>query len=230
MPVLAAVRGEKGLRIAVCPRSWWSPNGRQAHHEAFPGVLNGRHHRRCGLSQLGGNWAPDERPALRVLLHRDPDYAIKLLRQTPSAGGIALGNSDRIERGRAVVEADSPRKGVRHVPRGTFVAVIGHRVSPLVTANSLLKTRLATGQQHCGQRDSAVRRNSPSRCTQRALFQNVLEKTLTASALPICACWIAAQIEHGKRSVRMTVGFATIPFDAQRGLPTLRPTGEQLHS
>jgi acyl-coenzyme A thioesterase PaaI-like protein len=121
---------EKGLRLRsfaagdelVCE---WTP---QAHHEAFPGMLNGGI---IGtLLDCHSNWA-----AAWHLLHRTraselpstvtADFHVKLLAPTPSTGPVHLRarvveSTDR----KAVVEATLQAGGaVTATCRGTFVAV-----------------------------------------------------------------------------------------------------------
>jgi acyl-coenzyme A thioesterase PaaI-like protein len=120
----------KGLRIRSLPEgdevvADWTP---EAHHEAFPGMLNGGII--GALLDCHGNWtaawhlmrtAGADRPPVTVTA----DYAVKLRRPTPSAGPLRL-RARVVESSadRAVVEASLEAKGaVCATCRGTFVAV-----------------------------------------------------------------------------------------------------------
>ena len=103
----------------------WTP---QPHHEAFPGILNGGII--GALLDCHANWAAAwhlmqksgaETPPCTVTA----DYAVKLLRPTPTSGPIEL-VARPVEVGdeRAVVEAELRAGGkVCATARGTFVAV-----------------------------------------------------------------------------------------------------------
>ena len=121
---------EKGLRIrsfaegdeTVCV---WQP---EKHHEAFPGVLNGGII--GALLDCHSNWAAAYHLMKRTGAERPPctvtaDYAIKLLRPTPTDGVIHL--KARVVEStdeRAVVEAELTANGKTCATcRGTFVAV-----------------------------------------------------------------------------------------------------------
>ena len=121
---------EKGLRIRSFPKgdevvADWTP---EPHHEAFPGVLNG------GI--IGSildchcNWtaawalmkkAGADSPPCTVTA----DYAIKLLRPTPTDGPVHLAaRVVELKDDRVVVEATLTAGGkVCDTCRGTFVAV-----------------------------------------------------------------------------------------------------------
>lgn len=126
----------KGLRIksrvdeatgeVVCD---WTP---EAHHEAFPGMLNGGII--GALLDCHSNWAATYHLMQRQGLPTPPctvtaDYAIKLRRPTPSAQPVHL-RAKVVEStdDRAVVEATLSSGGqVCATCRGTFVAVkLGH--------------------------------------------------------------------------------------------------------
>ena len=120
----------KGLRIRSFPQgdevvADWTP---EPHHEAFPGVLNGGII--GSLLDCHCNWtaayalmrqAGAESPPCTVTA----DYAIKLLRPTPTNGPVQL--SARIvelKDDRAIVEGTLSAGGkVCDTCRGTFVAV-----------------------------------------------------------------------------------------------------------
>lgn len=120
----------QGLRVESRPEgdgvvAHWTP---QPHHEAFPGVLNGGII--GALLDCHSNWA-----AAHHLMRRDEadappctvtaDYAVKLLRPTPSAQPLILRAHVVDSTGdRAVVEATLESGGkVCATCRGTFVAV-----------------------------------------------------------------------------------------------------------
>ncbi len=120
----------KGLKIRSFPKgdevvAEWTP---EAHHEAFPGVLNG------GIigalldchSNWTSAWALMEKnkeaiPPCTVTA----DYAIKLLRPTPSNTQIFLSAKvAELKEDRAVIEAILMANGKTCATcRGTFVAV-----------------------------------------------------------------------------------------------------------
>lgn len=121
---------ERGLRI----RSFvdgekvvadWTP---QPHHEAFPGVLNGGI---IGtLLDCHSNWTAVHHLMKKSGSETAPccvtaDYAIKLLRPTPTDGPVHLeAKVVESDEDRAVVEATLTAKGkVTATCRGTFVAV-----------------------------------------------------------------------------------------------------------
>lgn len=124
----------RGLHIRSFPQgdevvATWQP---EAHHEAFPGVLNGGII--GALLDCHCNWT-----AAWFLMQRDhaaqppctvtADYAIKLLRPTPTDGPVAL--TARVvdsAADRATVEGVLSAAGKpRATCRGTFVAVqAGH--------------------------------------------------------------------------------------------------------
>lgn len=120
----------KGLRIRSFPQgdtvvADWSP---ESHHEAFPGVLNGGVI--GSLLDCHCNWtaawhlmqkAGDTRPPCTVTA----EYAIKLLRPTPTRGILHL-SAKVVEStaDRAVIEGELTAGGkVCATCRGTFVAV-----------------------------------------------------------------------------------------------------------
>jgi acyl-coenzyme A thioesterase PaaI-like protein len=121
---------EKGLRI----RSFvlgeeviaeWTP---QPHHEAFPGVLNGGII--GSLLDCHSNWAATWHLMQKAGATHPPctvtaDYAIKLLRPTPSNGPVQLtATIAESTEDRAVVDAKLMAGGkLCAVCRGTFVAV-----------------------------------------------------------------------------------------------------------
>ena len=121
---------EKGLRIRSFVRgdevvAEWTP---EPHHEAFPGALNGGI---IGtLLDCHSNWTATWHLMQKNRASSPPctvtaDYAIKLLRPTPSCGPVLL-TAKVVESGedRAVVEAQLTSGGkVCATCRGTFVAV-----------------------------------------------------------------------------------------------------------
>lgn len=124
---------EKGLRIRSFPAEGnpdeviadWKP---EAHHEAFPGMLNGGII--GSLLDCHSNWTATWHLMRRNKLPAPPctvtaDYSIKLLRPTPTNGTIHL--SARVVESkddRATVEATLTAGGkVCATCRGTFVAV-----------------------------------------------------------------------------------------------------------
>jgi len=124
----------KGLRIRSFPEgdelvAEWTP---EPHHEAFPGVLNGGII--GSLLDCHCNWA-----AAWFLMQRSgassppctvtADYAIKLLRPTPTDGPLQLrARVVEASADRAIVEGELIAGGkVCDTCRGTFVAVTeGH--------------------------------------------------------------------------------------------------------
>jgi len=120
----------KGLRVRSFARgdevvAEWTP---EPHHEAFPGVLNGGII--GSLLDCHSNWTAAyflmkqsgaESPPCTVTA----DYAIKLLRPTPTQGVIQLvAKPVEIQNDRAVIEAKLIAGGkVCDTCRGTFVAV-----------------------------------------------------------------------------------------------------------
>jgi acyl-coenzyme A thioesterase PaaI-like protein len=121
---------EKGLRIRSFARGEevvadWKP---EPHHEAFPGMLNGGIV--GALLDCHSNWTAAYHLMRRNALERAPctvtaDYAVKLLRPTPTATTLHL--SARVVESRddrAVVEAEITADGKTCATcRGTFVAV-----------------------------------------------------------------------------------------------------------
>jgi acyl-coenzyme A thioesterase PaaI-like protein len=121
---------EKGLRIRSFVRgdevvAEWRA---EKHHEAFEGMLSGGV--TGTLLDCHSNWAATHHLMLRAGAETPPctvtsEYAVKLLRPTPTDGPILLAarvveSSDD----RAVVEATLSAAGkVRATCRGTFVAV-----------------------------------------------------------------------------------------------------------
>ena len=120
----------QGLRVGSRPDgegvvAEWTP---QPHHEAFPGVLNGGII--GALLDCHSNWAAAYHLMRREQASAPPctvtaDYAVKLLRPTPSDQSLILrahvvdSSADR-----AVVEATLESAGkVCATCRGTFVAV-----------------------------------------------------------------------------------------------------------
>lgn len=121
---------EKGLRIRSFARGTevvceWRP---EHYHEAFPGMLNGGI---IGtLLDCHSNWtaarhlmqlADKEQPPCTVTA----DYAIKLLRPTPTDGALTLvARVVQSQVDRAIVEAELIARGkLCATCRGTFVAV-----------------------------------------------------------------------------------------------------------
>lgn len=121
---------EKGLRIRSFARgeetfAEWQP---AKHHEAFPGMLNGGII--GALLDCHSNWAAAHHLMRRGGLEHPPctvtaDYAIKLLRPTPTAAPVRL--TARVVEStedRAVVESELVAGGKPCATcRGTFVAV-----------------------------------------------------------------------------------------------------------
>lgn len=100
----------------------------EAHHEAFPGILNGGII--GALLDCHSNWAAAEHLRRRQGRESPPctvtaDYAVKLLRPTPTDGPIHL--TARVvssTEDRAIVEAELHAGGKTCATcRGTFVAV-----------------------------------------------------------------------------------------------------------
>lgn len=123
---------EKGLRIRSFPGenedecvAEWTP---ESHHEAFPGMLNGGI---IGtLLDCHSNWAAAWHLMRRSGADRPPctvtaDYAIKLLRPTPSDATVKLiANVVESKEDRAVVEAKLiAGDKICATCRGAFVAV-----------------------------------------------------------------------------------------------------------
>jgi acyl-coenzyme A thioesterase PaaI-like protein len=120
----------KGLRIRSFERgealvAAWMP---EPHHEAFPGVLNGGII--GALLDCHSNWTAAWHLMRQSGAASPPctvtaDYAIKLLRPTPTDGPVAL--TARVAESaadRAVIEAELSAGGkVCATCRGTFVAV-----------------------------------------------------------------------------------------------------------
>jgi acyl-coenzyme A thioesterase PaaI-like protein len=121
---------EKGLHIRSFVRgeqvvAEWQP---ESHHEAFPGMLNGGII--GALLDCHSNWAAAHHLMRRGRLDHPPctvtaDYAIKLLRPTPTSAPVRL--TARIVEStddRALVEAELTAGGKTCATcRGTFVAV-----------------------------------------------------------------------------------------------------------
>src|ERR687896_613734 len=108
---------EKGLRLRSFARgeevfAEWTP---LAHHEAFPGVLNGGII--GALLDCHSNWAAAHHLMQRAGAESPPctvtaDYSIKLLRPTPTDGAVRL--TARVVEStddRAVVEAELKANG-----------------------------------------------------------------------------------------------------------------------
>ena len=125
----------RGLRIrsfATSPEettATWRP---EPHHEAFPGMLNGGII--GALLDCHSNWTAAHFLMRRDQLPRPPctvtaDYAIKLLRPTPTGGPVELlARVVASAADRATIEATLSAAGKpRATCRGTFVAVqAGH--------------------------------------------------------------------------------------------------------
>lgn len=120
----------RGLRIRSLVRgeevyAEWTP---QSHHEAFPGVLNGGII--GALLDCHSNWTAAWHLMKKSGADHPPctvtaDYAIKLLRPTPTQGALSL-SAHVIEstEDRAIIEATLAAHGkVCATCRGTFVAV-----------------------------------------------------------------------------------------------------------
>ncbi|MDT7540836.1 MAG: hypothetical protein QOE33_740 [Acidobacteriota bacterium] len=121
---------ERGLRIRSLPRGEeviceWQP---ETMHEAYPGMLNGGII--GALLDCHSNWTAAYHLMNRTGVETPPctvtaDYAIKLLRPTPTDGPVTL--SARVVEStdeRAIVEATLTARGkVTATCRGTFVAV-----------------------------------------------------------------------------------------------------------
>ena len=120
----------KGLRIRSVVDGTdvvaeWTP---EPHHEAFPGVLNGGII--GALLDCHSNWAAAHHLMQKAGAGSPPctvtaDYAVKLLRPTPTSGPVKL-RARVVDAGedRAVVEATLEGGGkVCATCRGTFVAV-----------------------------------------------------------------------------------------------------------
>lgn len=120
----------KGLQIKSVVKGQevvaeWTP---QSHHEAFPGMLNGGII--GSLLDCHSNWTAAWHLMVKGALSQPPctvtaDYAIKLLRPTPSKGPVYL--SARVidsTDDRATIEASLTAGGkVCATCKGTFVAV-----------------------------------------------------------------------------------------------------------
>lgn len=121
---------ERGLRIRSFARgeevvASWQP---ETHHEAFPGMLNGGII--GALLDCHSNWTASWHLMNRTGAQTPPctvtaDYAIRLLRPTPTDGEVKL--TARVSEStddRAIVEAELTAQGkVCATCRGTFVAV-----------------------------------------------------------------------------------------------------------
>jgi acyl-coenzyme A thioesterase PaaI-like protein len=120
----------KGLRIRSFPDgdalvAQWTP---EPHHEAFPGVLNGGIV--GALLDCHGNWTAAWHLMKAQGLASPPctvtaDYAIKLLRPTPTSGPLSLrARVVESSNDHAIVEATLEAGGKTCATcRGTFVAV-----------------------------------------------------------------------------------------------------------
>jgi acyl-coenzyme A thioesterase PaaI-like protein len=121
---------EKGLRIRSLARETevvceWQP---EAHHESFPGMLSGGI---IGtLLDCHSNWTAAWHLMGRNHLEHPPctvtaDYAIKLLRPTPTDDALTLvARVVQSQDDRAIIEAELIAKGKTCATcRGTFVAV-----------------------------------------------------------------------------------------------------------
>ncbi len=120
----------KGLRIRSFVRgseviAQWQP---EKHHEAFPGMLNGGII--GSLLDCHGNWTAAWHLMQQGGLEKPPcsvtaDYAIKLLRPTPTDGPVELiARVIEATADRATVEGTLSAAGKpRATCRGTFVAV-----------------------------------------------------------------------------------------------------------
>ena len=121
---------QKGLRIRSMPEgeglvAVWTP---EPHHEAFPGVLNGGIV--GALLDCHSNWTAAWHLMKAQGASAPPctvtsEYAIKLLRPTPTNGPITLrARVVEAKEDRAIVEATLEAGGkVCATCRGTFVAV-----------------------------------------------------------------------------------------------------------
>jgi uncharacterized protein (TIGR00369 family) len=121
---------EQGLRLRSLVTgdevvAEWTPS---PHHEAFPGVLNGGII--GALLDCHGNWTAAHALMVRAGAESPPctvtaDYAIKLLRPTPTDGPVRLrARPVEITDDRAVIEATMEAGGKTTATcRGTFVAV-----------------------------------------------------------------------------------------------------------
>jgi acyl-coenzyme A thioesterase PaaI-like protein len=121
---------EKGLRIRSFAQNdevvaKWTP---EPHHEAFPGMLNGGII--GSLLDCHANWAAAWHLMQRTGAEKPPctvtaDYAVKLLRPTPTDSYVELFASIvESTEDRAIVEAKLMAKGkICATCRGTFVAV-----------------------------------------------------------------------------------------------------------
>ncbi|HEU4594476.1 MAG TPA: PaaI family thioesterase [Pyrinomonadaceae bacterium] len=123
---------EKGLRIRSFPSgegdelvAAWTP---EAHHEAFPGVLNGGII--GALLDCHSNWAAMWHFMRRDGLESAPctvtaDFSVKLLRPTPSDAELKIvARAVESEGRRVVVESEIVSGGQTCATcRGTFVAV-----------------------------------------------------------------------------------------------------------
>ena len=121
----------KGLRIRSIPRedgstvAEWKP---EPHHEAFPGMVNGGII--GALLDCHSNWTAAYHLMRASGLATPPctvtaDYAIKLLRPTPSDATLVLeAKATEARQDRATIEATLSANGkVCATCRGTFVAV-----------------------------------------------------------------------------------------------------------
>lgn len=120
----------KGLRVRSFVRgdevvATWQP---EKHHEAFPGMLNGGII--GSLLDCHCNWTAAWHLMKRAALERPPctvtaDYAIKLLRPTPTDGEVELvARVVESSADRATIEGTLSAAGKQRATcRGTFVAV-----------------------------------------------------------------------------------------------------------
>lgn len=120
----------KGLRIRSIPEgdelvADWTPEG---HHEAFPGMLNGGII--GALLDCHSNWTAAHHLMQKAGADAPPctvtaDFAVRLLRPTPSAGPVRLrAKVAESKDDRATIEATLEANGkVCATCRGTFVAV-----------------------------------------------------------------------------------------------------------
>ena len=121
---------ERGLRIRSFARGdevicEWQP---QAHHEAYPGMLNGGII--GSLIDCHANWAAAWHLMRRAGADSPPctvtaEYSVKLLRPTPTDAPVMItARVVEAKDDRAIVEAELAAGGrVCAVGRGTFVAV-----------------------------------------------------------------------------------------------------------
>ena len=123
-------KNEKGLKIRSIPHgdavvAEWKP---ESHHEAFPGMLNGGII--GALLDCHSNWTAAYALMKQSAADHPPctvtaDYAIKLLRPTPTNGPITLSAKVvEIKGDRATIEATlTAGEKICATCKGTFVAV-----------------------------------------------------------------------------------------------------------